>query len=448
MAKRPELMVMTGELSGKRFPVPEGGLRLGRSSSNDLHITDEELSRNHCMFETEGDAAIRVVDLASANGTYVNGEQLGSDPRTLKVGDLVEVGSTKLSVVAEGASAPALPAADGTVDLGLGTPAATEAPQAAAEGSPSKRPAIANLLWVGVAGAVIAAIAIVLCIPSKPASKADVEPAAVTAAPKLSSLVYEKVAADATHIFRYEMTVDAEGTLRIVLADVPGENRHVDKAAKLDERAAARIAEIFGAKGWDELEETYSGPSASSENELKSWRIRTVFGTKVREVLVENTSEPEAFQEVREALETFANNELGTWATQYSKDQLLELSASSEKVGDAKWEEREVRYGNVSEAVKSYREAVFYLETVSPKPEGYASLKERLAAAEEELDRRYREQRFLADKAINLGDWETACSELRVLCEIVPEKTDERHAEANAKLVDVERRLTTKKGGK
>jgi pSer/pThr/pTyr-binding forkhead associated (FHA) protein len=75
--KRPELMVMSGALAGQRFVVGEGGIRLGRSSSNDIHIPDEELSRNHCLFEPVGEDGIRVTDLASANGTLVNGAALG-----------------------------------------------------------------------------------------------------------------------------------------------------------------------------------------------------------------------------------------------------------------------------------------------------------------------------------------------------------------------------------
>ena len=99
MAKRLEIKVMTGDLAGKVFAVPDGGLRLGRSSSNDVHIVDEELSRNHCIFEPDGESAIRVIDLASANGTYVNGTALGSSPVVLKEGDRIEVGSTLVHVV-------------------------------------------------------------------------------------------------------------------------------------------------------------------------------------------------------------------------------------------------------------------------------------------------------------------------------------------------------------
>ena len=86
------------------------------------------------------------------------------------------------------------------------------------------------------------------------------------------------------------------------------------------------------------------------------------------------------------------------------------------------------------------------LDTVNPKPDGYDSLTARLREAKEELDRRYREQCFRADKAVNLKDWPTALLELRVLCDLVPDDRDPRHAEANAKLLDVEARQ--KEGGK
>ena len=99
MSKRPQLLVMTGPLAGKRFPVPPCGLRLGRSSSNDVHVPDEELSRNHCLFEQAGDDGIHVIDLASANGTYVNSEPLGADAKRLNYGDIIEAGTTVLKVV-------------------------------------------------------------------------------------------------------------------------------------------------------------------------------------------------------------------------------------------------------------------------------------------------------------------------------------------------------------
>jgi len=456
MSKRPELLITSGPMSGTRFEVGPGGVRLGRSSSNDVSIPDEELSRNHCLFEQSGESGIRVTDLASANGTFVNGEQLGSDSRGLKVGDSIEVGSTAISVIGEDAPLASRPAGvkvAATIDLGLGSaPAATPQGEVASR-KPSKaqggrqRTMIANVLWIVAALTVAAAIAVVLCAPRE--SEKPIAPV-VEEKPeqKLVSLRYEKVEADASRVFSYRMEIDESGVLRVAFDDVPGENRHVDKKAKLSDKAKKRILEILEKPGFAALEDEYVGSSVEDENALKSFRIRVVRWNSVKDVLVENTQEPDAFREVRDSLEAFSRNELGIWAIQYSKEKLIELSDESAKVGDSKWDDREVEYGNLSAAVKAYKDALFYLETINPKPDGYAEIKEKLARTEEELKQRYEDQRFLADKAMNLGDWEAAQNELKILCELVPDRDDPRHAEANARLVDVENRMKKARGGK
>ena len=350
MAKRPELLITSGPMSGTRFEVGAGGVRLGRSSSNDVHIPDEELSRNHCLFEQSGEAGIRITDLASANGTFVNGEQLGSDSRELKGGDTIEVGSTKISVV--GDEPPFAPRAAGikvaaTVDLGLGAASAEPAQGGVASHKQSKaqgghqRTMIANVLWVVAALTVAVAIAVVLCAPRE--SEKPVAPVVEEKTEqKLVSLHYEKVEADVTRVFSYRMEIDGSGILRVAFDDVPGENRHVDKKTKLSDKAKKRILEILEKPGFAALDDEYVGSSVEDENALKSFRIRVVRWNSIKDVLVENTQEPDAFREVREALETFSRNELGIWAIQYSKEKLIELSDESAKVGDAKWEDREV----------------------------------------------------------------------------------------------------------
>ena len=117
MAKRPQIIVVDGPLAGRRFEVGEAGLRLGRSSSNDIHIPDEELSRNHCLFEAVGETGIRLTDLASANGTILNGTAMGDDSALVKEGDTIVVGSTTLCIGA--ASSATLLSG---VDLGLDAP--------------------------------------------------------------------------------------------------------------------------------------------------------------------------------------------------------------------------------------------------------------------------------------------------------------------------------------
>ena len=428
--KRPELMIMNGALNGQRFAVKEGGLRLGRSSSNDIHIPDEELSRNHCLFETVGEAGIRVTDLASANGTLVNGVPLGSDPMELKLGDLIEVGKTVLCVVGD----QPLPEG-GSVDLGLGGDAAAPAPV-------RRRSPLANILWLVAVAVAGAAIYLMLVTPQ---SAEEAEPVEIKdEVPVIREVCYEKVEADLNGIFRYEMTVSSDGMIKVTLDDTR-ENRHPAIPPKrLNERAQAELNDILSLKALREFDREYVGIEPDPPA-LTSWRLKVVYTTAARSVRIVNTQEPEAFRTIREKLEAFSKNELGIHAIQYPRAKLVELAEESIALGKTKWEDREVQHGNLFGAVAAFKEAIFYLETVDPKPDCIRDARQGLEEAQRELDRRYGDQRFLADRAINLGQWETAQRELTVLLEMIPDRNDDRNREASAKLIDVEKRM---KGGK
>ena len=429
--KRPELMIMSGALNGQRFEVKEGGLRLGRSSSNDIHIPDEELSRNHCLFEPVGETGIRVTDLASANGTLVNGVPLGGDPAELKLGDLVEVGQTVISVVGD----QPLPESD-SVDLGLGGGAAPTAEPV------RRRSPLANVLWcVAVA---VAGVAIYLMLVAPTESE---EPAPIAIAdeqPVICEVYYEKVEANLDGIFRYEMTVSPDGMIRVALDDT-GENRHPAIPPKqLDDRAQRELNGILDLKTLRGFDREYVGIEPDPPA-LTSWRLKVVYTTAARSVRIVNTQEPEAFRAIREKLEAFSKNELGIHAIQYPRAKLVALAEEAIALGKSKWEDREVQHGNLFGAVSAFKEAIFYLETIDPKPDCVQDARRGLEEARKELDRRYGDQRFLADRAINLGQWDVAQRELSVLIEMVPDRGDDRNREASAKLIDVEKRM---KGGK
>jgi hypothetical protein len=193
------------------------------------------------------------------------------------------------------------------------------------------------------------------------------------------------------------------------------------------------------------IDREYAGPD-SEPPKLESWNLKVVYSSRVRQVRIENTQEPELFRQIREKLEAFTKNELGVWAIQYSRDKLIELAREKIALGKLKWEDRDVNYGNLSQSIDAYNEAFFYLETINPKPDFVAEAREGLDASKKEHETRYNNQRFLADRAINLGQWSEAQKELKVLMEMVPDRADERNREAAAKLIDVERRMT--KGGK
>ena len=95
---RYQLLFTRGPLKGLRYDVKEGEFHLGRSTTCEICIQDPRLSRKHCLFAMSG-GDLRIVDLASVNGTFANGAQIDATIRPLKVGDRITVGDTSLIVV-------------------------------------------------------------------------------------------------------------------------------------------------------------------------------------------------------------------------------------------------------------------------------------------------------------------------------------------------------------
>ena len=449
MSESLELLVTEGPAKGSRFTPTEAGLKLGRASSCDIAITDLALSRNHCLFELRDDS-LWVTDLASANGTEVNGEPVTE--KELAIGDRVGVGDSVLEVVKAGAPASAVaapPPVDDAAPVDLGfSKKESSADEAVAKSSNMLRTA----LWGLCAVIVLGAAAYILLAPQ--GGNNGPSPISMLSSrsgkTKLMSLYYEKVQASSEGIFRYAMQVgnvkDEQGVktvLTVTVDDVLTDNRHVEKDAELTKDKLDKLAQIVSASGVTKLDSEYTGIAAKS-NDLKSSRLKVVTSDDIFEIVAENTTLPDEFKSVSAQLEAFSKNELGIWAIQYSTDKLVEMAEASMKSGDAKWEERDVQYGNLSAAIRHYREAVVDLETVNPKPAFHEQLVEKLSQAKDELDKRYRDQNFQCDRAIRLEDWQQAQVELKILCEMVPDEQDPRHGDAAAKLMDVEGRMKKK----
>jgi len=91
------LVVIYGDELGKRIPIAGGSVEAGRSSTCEIPIDQESVSRRHArIWWTE--SGFRVKDLGSTNGTYVN--DLLVAEQELRDGDLVKVGRTILKFMA------------------------------------------------------------------------------------------------------------------------------------------------------------------------------------------------------------------------------------------------------------------------------------------------------------------------------------------------------------
>jgi signal transduction histidine kinase len=88
------LFIIKGADQGKRFELKAKAVGLGRDNSNPIRLHDNEVSRRHAEVRRSEDA-YRLVDLVSANGTYLNDEPV-VDEVPLRSGDQVRLGQTVL----------------------------------------------------------------------------------------------------------------------------------------------------------------------------------------------------------------------------------------------------------------------------------------------------------------------------------------------------------------
>ncbi|MBT3340681.1 MAG: protein kinase [Planctomycetes bacterium] len=72
---------------------------VGRDSGCDLCVDDKSVSRRHCVFESKA-GLWEVVDLKSANGTWVNGNSCNSS--ILAIGDCVQIGDIQILIIGIG----------------------------------------------------------------------------------------------------------------------------------------------------------------------------------------------------------------------------------------------------------------------------------------------------------------------------------------------------------
>jgi pSer/pThr/pTyr-binding forkhead associated (FHA) protein len=95
-AEAPTLQVVTGADAGAelRLAVPGRPYRVGREPSLDLVLADEDVSREHAVFERRWDGVF-VRDLESKNGVERAGARLVGETR-LRDGDHLVLGSTRL----------------------------------------------------------------------------------------------------------------------------------------------------------------------------------------------------------------------------------------------------------------------------------------------------------------------------------------------------------------
>ena len=89
------LQITRGSLLGKAFPLDRPVCSIGRAEHNDVRIADSSVSASHATLLLKA-GTWYVVDLRSANGTYVDGYRVGGE-RALHGACTIRVGTVKLA---------------------------------------------------------------------------------------------------------------------------------------------------------------------------------------------------------------------------------------------------------------------------------------------------------------------------------------------------------------
>jgi signal transduction histidine kinase len=87
------VIVIKGTDEGKQFDLSQPVVEVGRDAGNHIRLFDTEVSRRHAEFHETADG-FRVVDVGSANGTFVNSQRITDAP--LQPGDLIQIGQSVL----------------------------------------------------------------------------------------------------------------------------------------------------------------------------------------------------------------------------------------------------------------------------------------------------------------------------------------------------------------
>jgi pSer/pThr/pTyr-binding forkhead associated (FHA) protein len=91
---RPVLICVGGPLNGQEFEIPTSGLVVGREGH--VRVPDEFLSRRHFEVGSDPDGTVRVRDLGSRNGTYLN--TLPAQNTKVDQGDEIRAGVNRFRI--------------------------------------------------------------------------------------------------------------------------------------------------------------------------------------------------------------------------------------------------------------------------------------------------------------------------------------------------------------
>jgi len=462
----PHLLIETGPEKGRELTIPAKGARLGRATENDITLADPALSRFQCRMYFR-DNFLHVMDLGSTNETLVN-DQPVSDT-ILRFSDEVLIGDSMMKVIKDGLHDPESPPAPAApkpkapeaepapivfnvdqpsagepetetspdsdsvdVDLGLGRKQAR-----GTEEEPSGRKSLLPLILVALLTMLLViGVGVAVILSTAPPSGAG------AAAPVRDSrirIVYEKVISGEGNVFRYAITLTPDGELQAEVNDLR-QQRDISRTETLPpERLSSFQTQLTSEKDrFLSLQDSYDGLPVGDH---EAYRMTLIFGREAKTVQVSNQLEPDAFREIREQIEAFANNELGLININIPPEELRARAAESWQNAQSLYAQRDVKNENLWQASQKLKDVVFLLETIEPKPEYFENAVLLRQEWRKQLEEKVTNLEFEAIRAMQVGENRRAAELNRRIMQTFPERSHREYKEAYNRLVQIEQEL-------
>lgn len=438
------LIIEQGREVGHEIVVPSAGIKFGRSPANDLVLDDDAVMLFHGRFFFKSDGTLWVTDFGAGEKTTVGGMPI--DEYQLETGNLVEVGTTAFRVIntnqnADG-EAPLLPTVEktdveqsGEIDLGF-RPSGLKSNEPRKSKESQGNGSLMGRFMQTTIGVLVAGVLVFVVLEATKLSKTS---SSTAVSPKNTlALNYERVQADNNNIFRYQLDLDEKGNFKVVVDDLKN-NRHVQKEKTIPETMMLQLASQLDDTRFLDVESDYVG---IAEGQYDLWDLTIRRNSRYHHVRVLNRLPPQPVKRAASVIEDFALSEVRVLFTFLKNpEELRRYAEQSFHRGEALYEGRELRHGNLAEAITHFEEAMLYLGTFEPKPDLYFEAERQLEEVSQKRDEKYEDYMFRADRAIRLREWDTADKHLAVLSELVPDRSDPRYDKINSKKLNVEQYL-------
>ena len=87
-------IVIAGKYTGAMYKLQSKEVIIGRTEDAYFHLDDDGVSRQHAKIVRQPDGSVAITDLNSTNGTFCNGERVGT--KVLKDGDKIQIGTATI----------------------------------------------------------------------------------------------------------------------------------------------------------------------------------------------------------------------------------------------------------------------------------------------------------------------------------------------------------------